>query len=120
MSNFDTELLTVPKTLKDFIHQYKCKKGIFDLEEKHTSTDTNLPAKYFFSGNSILNVFPFVAAIILVLVILLAIYLLCRHMKLRTLVTSLTLWQIKEVGAVTIWEDVIINTCKIQVYTIFA
>ena len=47
-------------------------------------------------------------------------YLLCEHTKLKTLVTSLALQQIKEVGAVTILEDVIINICKIQFYTIFA
>ena len=41
-------------------------------------------------------------------------------MKLRMLVSSLTLQQIKEVGAVTIQGDVILNTCKIQYYTILA
>ena len=39
MSKFDTSLLTSPKTLKDFIHQYKCKKEIFDLEERHDNTN---------------------------------------------------------------------------------
>ena len=36
------------------------------------------------------------------------------------LVTSLALQQIKEVVAVTVQGDVIINTCKIQYYTILA
>ena len=35
VSKFDSELLTTPRTLKDFIHQYKCKKEIFDLNERH-------------------------------------------------------------------------------------
>ena len=39
ISKFDTSLLTAPKTLKDFIHQYKCKKEIFDLEERHDNMD---------------------------------------------------------------------------------
>ena len=120
VSNFDMELLTVPKTLKDFIHQYKCKKEMFDLEKRHASTDTNLPTKNFFSSNFILDVFLFVAAIILILVTFWVIYLLCKHMKFRMLVTNLALQQIKEVGAVKIWEDVIINTCKIWFYTILA
>ena len=30
ISKFDTSLLTAPKILKDFIHQYQCKKEIFD------------------------------------------------------------------------------------------
>ena len=48
-------------------------------------------------------------------------YILRKHMKLRTLVTSLALQQIKEVGAVTRQEDILLNiecTCKIQWYTI--
>ena len=54
--NFDTDLLTAPKTLKDFIHQYKCKKEIFYLNISHASMDTNLPNHNFFSGNFILDV----------------------------------------------------------------
>ena len=49
ISKFDTSLLTAPQTLKDFIHQYKCKKEIFDLKERHNNTDENLPSKNFFS-----------------------------------------------------------------------
>ena len=30
---FDSDLLTAPRNLKDFIHQYKCKKEIFNLHE---------------------------------------------------------------------------------------
>ena len=120
ISKFDMDLLTAPKTLKDFIHHYKCKKQNFDFDKRHASTDTNLPNKNFFSDNFILNVFLFVSVVISVLVTLLAIHLLCKHMKLRTLVTSLALQQIKEVGAVTIQKDVIMNTCKIQYYTILA
>ena len=37
-SKYDTELLTAPQTLKDFIHQYKCNEGIFDLTERHDNT----------------------------------------------------------------------------------
>ena len=48
-------------------------------------------------------------------------YVLCKHMKLKTVVTSLALQQIKEEGAGTRQEDTILNiecTCKIQWYTI--
>ena len=34
ISKFDSELLTAPITLKDFVHQYCHKKEIFDLQEK--------------------------------------------------------------------------------------
>ena len=43
--------------LKDFTHQYKYKKEIFDLEERHDNTDKNLPNKNFFSNNFIADVF---------------------------------------------------------------
>ena len=54
---FDSDLLLAPKTLKDFIHQYKCKREIFDLEERHDNTDMNLSNKIFLSNNFIINVF---------------------------------------------------------------
>ena len=50
-------------------------------------------------------------------------YILCKHMKLKSLVTSLALQPIKEVGAVAKQEYVTLAqdiecTCKIQWYTI--
>ena len=63
ISKFDISLLTTPKTLKDFIHQYKHKKEIFDLEERHDNMDKNLPNKNFFSYNFIVDVFLFITAI---------------------------------------------------------
>ena len=120
-SKFDSNLLTAPKTLKDFIHQYKRKQEFFDLEERHVNTDMNLPNKNFLSNKCIMDVFLFVTAVISVLVTTLAIYLLCKHMKLRMLVPSLALQQIKEVGTVTEWEDVTtVCTCKIHFYIILA
>ena len=56
-SNFDTELLIAPKTLKDFIYHYNHKKEIFDLNERHDSMDKNVPTKNFFSSNFIVHVF---------------------------------------------------------------
>ena len=67
----------------------------------------------FFSNNYIVDVFLFITAVIS----LLAIYLLCKHKKLRTLIASLALQQVKEVGAVTIQEEVT-TECKIQSYII--
>ena len=63
--------------------------------------NTNLPHKNFFSDNFIVNVYLYIAAIILLLVTALVIYLPCKHVKLRTLVASLALQQVREVGAVT-------------------
>ena len=120
-SKVDSELLTAPKTLKNFIHQYNHKKEIFDLKERPDNMDENLPNKNFFSKNLIVDVFLFVTAIIALLVTTLAIYLLCKQRKLRTLVTSLALQQIKEVWTVTRQEDVTTAcTCKIILHIILA
>ena len=67
--------------------------------------DENLPNKNFFF-DSFIDVSLFIAAIISLLVTTLAIYLLSKHEKLRTLVTSLALQQVREVNAVTTQEDV--------------
>ena len=101
VSKFDSELLTAPKTLKDFIHQYNHRKEIFDLNKRYDNMDTNLPNKNFFSNSFIVDVFLFVSAIISLMVTTLVIYLLCKHKKLRMLVTNLVLQKIKEVDAVT-------------------
>ena len=57
MSKFNSELLTAPNKLKEFIHQYNHKKEIFDLKERHDNMDENLPNKNFFSNNLIVDVF---------------------------------------------------------------
>ena len=112
VSRFNSDLLTAPKNLKDFIHQYKCKKENFDLHERHVTTDpaTN---KKFFSNNYIID-FLFVIAIMSVLVATLAIYLLCKHKKIKILVASLVMQQIKEIGEVT--QEEINTECKFMTY----
>ena len=56
--------------------------------------------KNFFSENYIIDVFLFITAIISLLGRTLTAYLLCKHKKLRTLIASLVLHQVKEVGTV--------------------
>ena len=109
VSKFDSNLLTASSNLKDFIHQYIHKKEIFDLKERHDNMAL-ITNKKFFSDNYVIDVFLFIAAIIFLLATALATYLLCKHKKLRMLITSLVL-QVKEVSAVTRKE---FNTeCKI-------
>ena len=100
MSKFDSDLLPAPRNLKDFIHQYKHKKEIFELHERHDTTGLTTN-KNFFSNKYIADVFLFMTAIISVLVITLAIYLLCKHKKFKMQVATLAMQQIKETGAVT-------------------
>ena len=70
------------------------------MNERHGTRDLTTN-KNFFANNYTVDIFLFITAVITVLVTFLAIYLLCKHRKLRLLVTNLTLQQVKEVGAVT-------------------
>ena len=92
--------------LKDFVHQYHHKKEIFDLQERHTIMDSGLPNKDFFLNSFTIDVFLFITVIILFFVMTLVIYILCKYMKVKMLVTSLALQQIKKVGTVTRQEDI--------------
>ena len=113
VSKFDSTLLTAPGDLKDFIHWYTQDKEIFDLQERHDDMSL-ITNRNFFSDNYVIDVFLFIAVIIYLLATTLTIYLLCKHRKLRTLMASLVLHHIKEVGTVTQKE---INTeCKILTY----
>ena len=67
------------------------KKEIFDLQERHTITDSKLPNKNFLFNSFTIDVFLFITAIISLLVTTLVKYILCKHMKLQMLVTSLAL-----------------------------
>ena len=97
VSKFDRSLLHVSMDLKDFMDHYTKRKEIFDLQEKHDSTfNTN---KNFFSNNHILDIFVFVSSIMSLMSTTFIIYLICKHKKIRTLVGSLALHQIKEVSA---------------------
>ena len=75
--------------LEDFVHQYHKNKEIFDLKESHIITNSEMPNRNSFFINFTIDVFLFVAALISLLVTTLVMYILCKHMKLKTLVTSL-------------------------------
>ena len=70
-----------------------------------------------------MDVFLFVTSIISLVVTSIVLFIICKHTKLKSLVTSLALQQLGEVDAVTKQEHVstihdIECTCKIQWYTI--
>ena len=70
--------------------------------------------KNFFSENYIIDLSLFITAIISLLATTLTIYLLCKHKKLRTLMASLVLHQIKDVGTVT--QKAINTECRTLTY----
>ena len=65
-STFDDSLFTAPQMLKEYIAQYKHKKEIFDLKERHDINELDLetPNKNFFTTNFIVDVFVFIIATI--------------------------------------------------------
>ena len=64
---------------------------------------------YFFFNNYTIDIFLLLTLISSLLVTIIVMYILCKHTKLKTLITILTLQQIKEVVAVTRQEDVTLN-----------
>ena len=64
LHEFDSELLKALKTLTDFVHQFHHKKKFFDLQERHTNTELELPNKNVFFNNYIVDIFQFVTALI--------------------------------------------------------
>ena len=97
-TKFDESLLSAPLTLKEYIAQYKQDKEIFDLKERHDKDklEKEFGNKNFFNIQ-VVKLFKFIVAIILIIATVVTIYAICKHNKLRALVTSLALQQVKEV-----------------------
>ena len=79
------------------MHDYANNKEIFDLKERHVSTDESLnnSNKNFFSNKYIVDIFLFTSSILSLISTILVIYLFCKHKHIRTLVASLILHKIK-------------------------
>ena len=71
------------------------------MKERHDLDELEIefPNKNFFTNNFIIDTFVFAVVIILVIRTMVIIYTLCKHNKLRALVVSLSLQQVKEVKA---------------------
>ena len=121
-SKFDKSLKAAPQTLKSYISQYKQEKEIFDLKERHDidELEIEISNKNLFTNNFIIDIFIFIIAIILVIKTILIKYTLCQYNKLRPLVASLALQQVKEVIMVETKEEEYRCECTSQFYVIFA
>ena len=111
-SEFDTDLLKVPKILKDLVWQYKQKGHMLDKSNK----DNN---KHSFFNNIIMDIFLFIAGIISLLATTVIIHLVCKHTKLKALVTGIAFHPIKQTEALFDKEN-ILQKCTAQWYTIAA
>ena len=92
------------------------------MKERHdTDTDIDSPNKNVLTNNLIVDIFIFTVAIILAITTLIILYLLCTHNKLKTLVASLALQQVKKVSTSAMKNDTN-NACNCtsQFYIILA
>ena len=108
-SNFDTNLLTAPKTLKDFVHQYCHKKENFDLKGSHTNMDPDLLNKIFFFNNLTIDVFSVCCCDNFTIGYDFSNVHTVLTYALKMLEISIALQQIKEAGAVARQKDIMPN-----------
>ena len=93
------------------------------FKKRHNINNLEFVKKNVFFNNHTVDVFLFVTAIISLLVTSIVLFMICKHTKLKSLVTSLALQPFRKVNAITKQEHVSIMhdiecTCKIQWYTI--
>ena len=115
-SDFDSKLLEAPKTLKDFVYQFKQKKQLLDTHENN-----NKMGKHSFFNNYIMDVFLFIAAILSMIATPEIVHKVCLHAKPKALVTGIDFQPLK--GTDVIFSSIIDSeecTCNAQWYTIAA
>ena len=118
-TKFEKSLLSAPLALKEYIAQYKQDKENFDLKERHDIDELEKEfANKNFINSQVVKIFKFVVAIILIIATVVAIYAICKHNKLRALVTSLALQQVKEVKAEGTEDIDYKHECTAQFYII--
>ena len=90
-NDFDEELLSAPKTLRELVERYKQKKISFD--KQHESLDKENENNYFIETSIFehlaFNVFIFVMAIISVIIMFIIIKLMFKGEKMQVLVANL-------------------------------
>ena len=108
--------------LQEYIDQYKHYLENFDVKERDNidELDIEFANKNFFTNNFIVDMFVFIIVIISVITTIIIIYAICKHNKLRALVISLALQQVKEVKAEEIRNENYKHECTSQFYIILA
>ena len=90
---FDNKLLKAPGTLKGLVQKYRQKS---QMPEKSQESRT----KQTFFNNIAINIFLFTAAIISMLAVIAIIHIVCRHAKLKALLTGIAFQPVKQAEAV--------------------
>ena len=108
---FDSKLLKAPKTLKGLVQQYKQKNKMLD------EAQNDKPKNEFFD-NIAVDIFLFAAAIISMLTVAAIIHLVCRHSKLKALLTGIAFQPVNQAEAVVTKQAK--EFCTAQWYAIAA
>ena len=106
------ELLKAPKTLKDLVYQYKQKKQILNKKENNNNKDS-------FFNNLIMDVFLFIATILSMIATAAIVHIVCKHAKLKALITGIAFQPIKQTEAI-FGNGKDQHKCVTQWYTIAA
>ena len=108
---FDDKLLKAPGTLKGLVQQYRQKSQTLDkLQENKTKNEL--------FDNIAIDIFLFIAAIISMLAVIAIIHIVCRHMKLKALLTGIAFQPGKQAEAVVAHQTK--EYCTAQWYAIAA
>ena len=91
----NSSLLQAPKTLREFVSQYKNKRKLMDIQEKQIK-NSNLKT---FISSFITDALLFVAALLTVIITFITIYILSGQPKLKTLVANIALQCVKAIEA---------------------
>ena len=106
---FDNKLLKAPGTLKGLVQQYKQKS--LTLHKSHENK-----TKHKFFDNTAIDIFVFTAAINSMLAVVAIIHIVCRHAKLKALLTGIAFQPVKQAEAVV--TNQIKQHCTAQWYAI--
>ena len=111
-SEFDSKLLKAPKTLKDLVYQHKQKGQILNKINKNNS-------KHSIFDYITMDVFLFIASILSMMATAAIIHLICKHTKLKALLTGIAFQPVKQTEAIFgIGKEQ--QNCATQWYTIAA
>ena len=90
----NSSLLQAPKTLKDFVNQYKESRKM-DIQEKKTQ-NSNIKT---FINSFVTDVLVFIAALVTVVITFIIIYIITGQSKLKALVANIALQCVKAIDA---------------------
>ena len=108
---FDDKLLKAPGTLKGLVQQYRQKGQMLDKTRENKT-------KNEFFDNIAIDIFLFIGAFISMLAVIAIIHIVCRHAKLKALLTGIAFQSVKQAEAVVVNQ--MKEYCTAQWYVIAA